>query len=389
MSNKYFITKDPAWRDKKIDVLRGVAVFAVLLFHTHNAWYLDASGDLADIDRFRLSDTLIGLFSIPVTFGFLGLNVFFILSGMCIHLWTLKRQAKSPEWSYKFFPYIKRRITRLYPAYLGAIIFSLICLAITEWIRIELMGFTSVSHFAQDLIQKIFSYLTFTHTLSVSTFSGFNTPLYTMAIEFHLYLLYPIALYGISIIGVKRTLYITLALSALVTVYVKHTGDPVLDRLIMDSALARWPEWVAGCVLAEYMFSKNPSITFPCVRTSLFLGFLLLSAAAAIQIKYALTLNVLWSAGLFFLILNYIRSNHAFYWIEKHLVFLGMISYSVYLLHWPILRFLAIAVDPAPHSSILLINLCLYLAIIPVIIFLGWISFNLLELPFLRQHKSK
>lgn len=84
-------------RDSKIDVLRGIAVLGILLIHTQNAWYLGVGGDLLADERLRLRDHWLGILSIPFTFGFLGLNLFFVLSGFCIHLWMLRRKNLSGE----------------------------------------------------------------------------------------------------------------------------------------------------------------------------------------------------------------------------------------------------------------------------------------------------
>jgi peptidoglycan/LPS O-acetylase OafA/YrhL len=86
-------------RNVRIDVLRGVAVLGVLLIHTQNAWYLAAGNVFVEQGiRLRLRDTWLGMLSAPATLGFLGLNLFFLLSGFCIHLWTLKRQNNAPFW---------------------------------------------------------------------------------------------------------------------------------------------------------------------------------------------------------------------------------------------------------------------------------------------------
>ena len=84
-------------RDSKIDVLRGIAVLGILLIHTQNAWYLGVGGDLLADEPLHLRDHWLGILSISVIFGILGMNLFFYLSRFCIHLWRLRRKNSSGE----------------------------------------------------------------------------------------------------------------------------------------------------------------------------------------------------------------------------------------------------------------------------------------------------
>lgn len=369
-------------RNHRVDVLRGLAVLGVLLIHTQNAWYLGAGSDWPSGERLRMRDHWLGILSMPVSFGFLGLNLFFLLSGFCIHLWTVQRQG-SFGWTFPYKQFIARRLVRLYPAYVGAIAFSLLCLGIAEGIRIYLLGYESISRYVLNvsLVEQTFRYLTFTHTLKVETFGGYNLPLYTMAIEFHFYLLYPLVLWGFRRWGMLMTVAIVTALSLGCLVTVLMVDEPRFSRLVMDSVLVRWPEWVLGCVLAEqWIRRRNP---WSAVQ-GMALGAIGLSAGAYVQIVHNIQVNILWTAGLYFLVVWYLlewdgQKSLAEGWLSR----LGLISYSVYLLHSPILRICAILMPPEPQR--LLVHLGVYGLVVPCIILTGYGFFKILEEPFLTR----
>src|SRR3954454_17663235 len=72
-------------RDNFIDILRGLAIFLVLIFHAlgtafgfdHLQW---GSGLTPNFDV-----TLSFLLLLPATFGWTGVAIFFAISGFCIH----------------------------------------------------------------------------------------------------------------------------------------------------------------------------------------------------------------------------------------------------------------------------------------------------------------
>lgn len=374
-----------AERDHKIDVLRGLAVLGVLLIHTQNAWYLGVGSDIPLETRLRLRDHWLGILSIPVTFGFLGLNLFFVLSGLCIHLWTLKRSAASPDWKFSFLPYMKRRLTRLYPAYAGAIVFSLGCLALAEWIRLQVLGYPSLSAYANNVLEQTLRYLTFTHTLKRETFGGYNAPLYTMAIEFHFYLLYPLVLWGFRRFGSSVMLGASVVHSAAWTLVVLVVDEEKFSRLVMDSVLVRWPEWIAGCLLAEQWVGRRQNLLGSLRPRAVWsLSGLCLGLAAYVQIRYGLQLNVLWSAGLLFPMALYLApADREETRAEQALRQVGLFSYSVYLLHYPVLRIFAILLPPEP--SRLLLHLGIYGLVITGILIIGFLFFKVFEEPVLTR----
>src|SRR5262245_37320632 len=86
-----------------IDALRGLAALAVVLTHmprqTHGEF-----------------DWLFFAF-LPLDFGTLGVPLFIVLSGFCIHLATAQRAATGGRARVKWGQFWKRRLVRLYPPY--------------------------------------------------------------------------------------------------------------------------------------------------------------------------------------------------------------------------------------------------------------------------------
>jgi peptidoglycan/LPS O-acetylase OafA/YrhL len=368
-------------RDVRIDVLRGIAALGVLLLHILHAWYLGVGTDLPAELRLRQTEHWLGIATIPLSFGFLGVNLFFLLSGFCIHAWYLGEKDKSRELHYG--SYLTRRFWRIYPAYVAAIVFSLACLAVAEYLRSALHGAPEVSAIASNALEKTLRYLVFAHTLKFETFGGYNPPLYTMAIEVHFYLLYPVVLLLFRRIGPTRTLIASILLSMLATAYAKLDGSEEVSRLVMDSALVRWPEWIAGCFLVERWRRAAPGPDHS--RQMLRLGglaMICLAMALYLQVRLHLTLNVLWTGGLALLLPLYLhRMSTPTSRLENWLAGVGLFSYSLYLIHWPILRIAAILMPVSADR--LGLHLAIYVLIAAMILLLARWFYAKFEKPFM------
>lgn len=372
-------------RDIRIDALRGLAALGVLLLHAQHAWYLGVGADVARGPQLRLTEHWLGVLSIPITFGNLGVNLFFVLSGLCIHAWLLGQSARGTAFDYA--SYLQRRFWRLYPAYLAVVLLSLACLAAAEELRRQVLGAATPSFRAQNVLEQTLRYLTFTHTLTERTFVGYNPPLYTMAIEVHFYLLYPLVLLGFRRFGPARTLATSVVLSLLVTWGIHLANDPAVSRVGYDSFLVRWPEWIVGCLIAEHWLRPSRAgLRDGQVRLLVLLSAILLGAAAYLQIGRGVVLNLLWTGGIALLVPLYLfphRSGHMP--VERRLALVGLFSYSLYLIHWPLLRFAAILLPPTPGS--LLLHLFVYSVLVAFIMFAAWLFFRAFEAPFLRRRE--
>ena len=102
----------PPARLNCIDFLRGSASLAVVLYHS--ALY------------FRSDQSWYPPFFTVLQEGRLGVPLFFVISGFCIHLRWARQNAAGANPSIDFRDFWKRRFLRLYPAYL-----VMLCLTMT------------------------------------------------------------------------------------------------------------------------------------------------------------------------------------------------------------------------------------------------------------------
>ena len=368
-----------AQRDLRIDALRGTAALGVLALHTQNAWYLGVGADIDPATRLRLLDHWLGLASVPVTFGWLGVNLFFVLSGLCIHHWLLSARVSGREFVYG--AYLKRRFWRLYPAYVAAIVLSLFLLALAEWGRLALQGAHELSGYASGVVHQTLRYLTFTHTLTRDTIAGYNPPLYTLATEVHFYLLYPLVLLAFARWGARRTLAASVLLSAVLLAGAYSTGDLAIIRPVEESALVRWPEWIVGCVIAEGWHRDRSTPGWPARRATI-VAAACFSIGLYLLLVHRFVLNAAWTFGIAAAIVPYLsRPGRDSSLLERHLAAVGLFSYSLYLVHWPVLRLAALALPP--ERDVLVAHLAAYALLAVLIVWGARLFFVAVERPFL------
>jgi peptidoglycan/LPS O-acetylase OafA/YrhL len=246
-------------RFERIDQLRGFAALAVVACHLSVSAFVDAP---------NASDPSPRWLPLVLGFGYLGVPLFFVISGFCIHLPQARAlaagHAVAPSWT----AFFRRRFWRLYPSYLGALALAVLLLFLAY-------GALTVSWrglLAQALLVQ---------TLHPATFDGVNPPAWTLAVEAQLYLAYPIALALIVRLGTWR------ALGAVAAVTMLYRGLLNLDPLpagfggvAWELFLARWLEWVLGAAIAAWAVGE---IRLPAIVRSPWLAALVLAAAVAFE----------------------------------------------------------------------------------------------------------
>lgn len=355
-----------------LDAIRGVAILAVYLFHSvATAFFYDRLPWGGIWRDFHLPGSF--LVFLPLTFGWSGVAIFFAVSGFCIHL----SHARSGEAGYgRFFV---RRFFRIYPPYAFA---AVLFFFVGPW--------SLFFQQAPDRGIQLASHLLLVQNFSARTFFSLNPSFWSIAVEAQLYLIYPLLLGLVARIGWSRALWLCLlfevSLRLFSDAYGMITGSQPFHWLAY-SPLAYWLSWSMGAWLAEkYLKSEAlPFAAWPVLpwlaaalgvtffRPTDSLSFLLFSLVTVIVIAKVLAGRVLVPDGVVF----------------RHLRFAGIVSYSFYLLHQPLVA----SVPRALHSlfpgqafhPVLVLAVCLLLW--PVALGISRLAYSALELPSIRLGK--
>jgi peptidoglycan/LPS O-acetylase OafA/YrhL len=302
-----------------IDGLRGIAIALVMLRHYYLAIY---DGHLP-----RWADVM-GL-------GYLGVHLFLVLSGFCV-AWALVG-TRPREMSLREFA--ARRAGRILPAYYVALILSML---------LALPALTELFHMPpiplSPLPLQIASHLTMTHNLFPETVLAINGVFWTLALECQLYVTFPLVLEGYRKLGVVVTLCIVLGLQTLFRLYVGRHLTPgaegVLTFMTTWSVFGRMGEFALGVYAAVLVGRISRGEANPLPSAWILNSAALLCFAAGIMAKKrlgetAIPTDAAFMTGFFLLVLSGSRSgaalNKVLSW--RPLVGLGIISYSVYLVH--------------------------------------------------------
>jgi peptidoglycan/LPS O-acetylase OafA/YrhL len=292
----------------ELDVLRGLAILAVLFYH--GLYWSNATS----------SNHLATLFIKATVVGWLGVNLFFVLSGFLI-TGTLIDTKGRPSFYRKFY---LRRALRILPAYLALVLFLL------------LIGWLS---FASATVALLF--LTNNYRLNTFFHVGYG-PLWSLSVEEQFYLIWP------SIVGRVSVRVLTFISIALCLV------EPFLRWLDASGHLR-----LGDVNQATYLIADNLALgalaaifarsSYGTLRNGVRLGLGLCTAGLAIfAVGYPFGIlhrvnvvgntlqSVPWNiffAGVLLLALG-LRSPLASSIWAAPLRFFGYISYGLYLVHF-------------------------------------------------------
>ncbi|MES2428795.1 MAG: acyltransferase [Bacteroidota bacterium] len=341
-----------------IDILRAIAALGVFSYHQHVASYLARYTHIAIIDQL---DNFGAQYAVPL---------FFLISGYCIHLSNLKYINKGKSLPLK--AYYKRRFLRIYPPYLFALIFAIATNYFTY----------GKSSTYEDIIVHIFSLQGFT----VKYFNTINVVLWTISIEIAFYLIYPIFYYIRSKYSLNKALLFSLLITTISIIYFSFQDEVSLPQHFFVFNL--WFAWCSGAYLAD-KFTLNPADlkkpAFILIYSGILIAFL---AIRFIPNNWSIVYNqlniLIWTAPLVLLLSN---EN----WLQKHnnlflkaISKLGLSSYSLYLLHEPLILLKNCFAHKFLPAQLQLIWMCAGLIAIP---FIAWYSFVYIEKPFAIRKK--
>jgi len=304
------------------------------------------------IDFFRaLSILLVVLFHLNVSLfqgGFLGVDVFFVISGFLITRLITAELNQTQKFNFKRF-YINRA-RRLLPS----LFLMMILVFIGTYFIFSPSDFITSSQsifFTAVIISNFFFFFKSGYFDNASELEPLLHT-WSLGIEEQFYLLWPITLVIIYKVFKKRLSLILLSilvLSFLLTAFVCHSngGSNVsflnsIDQSQLKSAIFyllpfRVFEFMIGA-LAFNFYSKKIEINFSKILLHLIGLFLIILSAIFLtkELKYLGILNIIPCIGIFILLISKAPSQFNALYNNKHVALIGKASYTWYIFHWPI-----------------------------------------------------
>ncbi|MEH2281801.1 MAG: acyltransferase [Nostoc sp.] len=274
----------------EIDVLRGVAAISVVLFH-YTTRYSQKFGHSNDL-----------LIYFPE--GYHGVELFFIISGFVIFM-SLDKIKSGSE-------FIIGRFSRLYPAYWT-------CLILTY----AIVNITGLPNYTVSWDVAIINLSMFQVFFNVRNVDGVY---WTLAIELCFYIIMFILYQTRLLKYIDQLSIIWLILMALTIILEKQSNIFIESRIGLLFFLKSESIIFANLFIIGIMFykqyKKGFSIKEHCIITACILIYKL-------QHSWLETLLIIF----FTILLHLIIHNKMNFIIQKPLVFMGTISYSLYLIH--------------------------------------------------------
>lgn len=332
-----------------IQGLRAIAVLAVLIFHLNKS-YLPG--------------------------GFVGVDIFFVISGFLIASILLRNNEVENKKSIILYFYFAR-FKRIFPAYFFTLSLTTIC-AIILFTPLNYEQYQSSLYRAGLFISNVF-------------FAGFGDyfatnitqqPLlhtWSLAVEIQFYLFVPF----LFLFFTKRTIKVSLVVVSLVLIVWSQIRLQILneEQAAYYSVFSRIPEFFIGayigCLKDEGKRYENKMLSY------LGFGLIILSCLFIAYLKYFPGIAALAPAlGAALLILNDRESLVIRILSNRWMVWIGTLSYSLYLFHWPVLSLMRYYTGEYELTFFLG---CIFLL---VTFLLSLFSYYYVEVPFRTRKKE-
>ena len=334
-----------------IDGLRAIAVLSVVGFHAFPAWF---------------------------TGGFVGVDIFFVISGFLISTIIFENLKSN---SFNFLTFYARRVRRIFPA----LVIVLPVTAALGWFVLLPGEYRQLSKHIAAGASFIANYI----YLSESGYfddASFTKPLlhlWSLGIEEQFYIIWPLLMWLAWRYRLKY--FLVVAIIGLLSFGLNISEYSVDEYAAFYSIQTRAWELSLGSVLAALPFAGNTFFTgYLRVIDSLgrnrlsVLGLILILLSSFLYSSsttypgYAALMPTLGtmlviSVGNAAWLNTHVLSNRVFVWF-------GLISYPLYLWHWPLLSF-AWIVDGRPPARETRI------AIVALSIALAWLTYRIVERP--------
>ena len=336
---------------REIDGLRAVAVLPVILFHA----------------GFKVFEG-----------GFIGVDVFFVISGYLITTIIL---ADMDEGKFSLITFYERRARRILPA----LFFVILCSLPFAWLWL-------LPDHLKDFSQSLTAVSVFSSNVLFWMESGYFAPAaefkpllhtWSLAVEEQYYVLFPLFLMMLWKLH-KRWIFGSLIAVAVVSLVVAQWGAYNRPSPTFFLLPTRAWELAIGALIAFYLFYVREQTDFVTSNKGIsevlgllgliliFFSFFAFSKSTPFPSLYALIPTVGTALIIIFATSDTIVGRLL---SIKPLVGIGLVSYSTYLWHYPLFVF-------ARHRSLTELSTALLLFLSVLSIFLAFFSWRFVEMPF-------
>jgi len=353
-----------------IDVSRGIASLAVVLWHWQHFAYKSSS---LSTDFVKDDQPFYGVLQIFYDAGIYGVDYFFLLSGF-IFFWLYKDSIKSGytrAWNFAV-----HRFSRLYPLHFV----TLLIVAILQFFYFfrENVAFVYPSNDLFHFILNVF----FASSWGFESGWSFNAPVWSVSIEILLYIIFFIVVFfGQG--GVKFSLLVSIASIILFTLtqfmlfrglglfflggIVFHfakwiTTTPQLKPLIRATYIMTLAVW-SSVIVNYYFFNLSKSVLSLGILGEVFLSCYPLFFVFPLTILSLVLLEIDYGAFL------------------KSISWIGDITYSSYLLHFPLQLAFGLAVSYDFIGDTFYLNSFYFFLYFGLLISLSYFTFVAFEKP--------
>jgi peptidoglycan/LPS O-acetylase OafA/YrhL len=342
-----FLSKEETLYRPEIQTLRAFSILAVVFYHA----------------EFKIFQG-----------GFFGVDIFFVISGYLITNICFSTLFQNSNLKNNLFIFYLKRAKRILPILFFIILviyfLSYYIFLPEDFKETALQGFFSIL-----FLSNYYFYLTqFSYQEGIGSFYNILLHTWSLSLEAQFYLVYPIILI-IVLKYFRKYLFLILLFSILSSLFLAQYSSLNYKIFSFYSFFTRFWEFLLGCVIALPEIKKkfNKKYNFRIIGLLLiFFSFIyfdnkVLHPSLFTLIPILGTLIILLPCNSSSLI------NKLF--VNKYLVFIGFISYSLYLWHFPVFAYFSITTNFLSSISYKILAIAISFA-------LSIITFYLIERPF-------
>ena len=315
-----------------IDFLRGISCIGIVLYHVRVDLWIGWNAISSSPESFSLFDRLTAWLSVPIPFLRSSVMLFFLISGFCIH-YPYAANGRKLELK----PYAIRRFLRIYPPYFVAVILG----AILQVLLAAYLGEMSAS---SRSVERFIATLFMVQNYGANAGQmAINPSLWSLPVELELYLVYPIFYGLLNRYNVKRSMILVgcVSLGALGFLWLTNWQNPDKHLGYVGNFALYWIIWCAGAMLAEWVKRDRLPDWKPWLWGVMALTFVMSMIVFRFKMFIGLQ-DLVWSSFYFMVLFWGLTQPQLQGFLNKKfgtlIMFVGSISYSLYLIHYPFFR---------------------------------------------------